>query len=142
MTRPLVPLLLLAGAGTLAATGCAVDTPAGGCACSREFLVHSVLVLDDASQPVPDADITVTNLRTGRRLVSGWLGLLAPGHYVVADDAMLTAFSAGGDSVRVDGTSNAGSFSAEFVFQPDPCACHLLRVAGPDTIVVGEPPPP
>ena len=142
MSRLLVSFLLLAGSGALAATGCAVDTPAGQCVCTEEFRLHSVLVLDDAFQPVPDADVTVTNRRTGERLESGWLGQLASGYYVVADDGMLRSFSAGGDSVRLDGTANAGSFSADFVFRPDPCACHLLRVAGPDTIVVGEPPPP
>jgi hypothetical protein len=143
MTRPPIPLLLLSGAAALALAGCAVETPAGQCgACTREFRVFTVLVLDDASQPVTDADLTVTNRRTGRRLQSGWLGLLAPGYYTVADDAMLSEFSAAGDSVRVVGTSPAGSFSADFLFQPDACACHLQRVAGPDTIVVGEPPPP
>jgi hypothetical protein len=122
----------------LAACG---DDPAGQCACTEEFRVFSVAVVDDASQPVSDAQLTVTNLRTGHVLMSGWLGQLVPGSYVIADDAMVDEFSAEGDVVRVEGQAPAGSFTADFTFAPDACGCHLQRVAGPDTVVIGEPPP-
>jgi hypothetical protein len=120
--------------------GC-TDGPSSGCACTEEFRVFTLAVLDDAAQPVPDADLTITNLRTGRTLQSGWLGDLVPGHYAIVDDAMLDEFSGAGDPVRVRGQSPAGSFTAEFVFGPDDCRCHLQRIAGPDTVMVGEPPP-
>jgi len=130
---------LLNGMVLLALAAC-VDDPASQCVCTEEFRVFSVAVLDDASQPVPDAQLTITNLRTGRVLTSGWLGQLAPGSYVVADDGMLDEFSGEGDMVRVEGQASAGSFTADFVFAPDACGCHLQRVAGPDTVVIGEPP--
>jgi hypothetical protein len=130
---------LLNGIVLLALAACA-DDPASQCVCTEEFRVFSVAVLDDASQPVSDAQLTVTNLRTGRDLTSGWLGQLVPGSYVIADDGMLDEFSSDGDPVRVTGQAAAGSFTTVFVFAPDACRCHLQRVAGPDTVVIGEPP--
>jgi hypothetical protein len=132
--------LLLTAAVLGALTACG-DDPAGQCICTEEFRVFTVAVIDDASQPLADAELTVTNLRTGRQLTSGWLGLLAPGNYVVADDGMVDEFSAEGDSVRVVGMKDGTSFSADFIFARDACGCHLQRIAGPDTIVAGEPPP-
>jgi hypothetical protein len=136
MTRTVVPIAL-----ALAAAAACTDSPSSQCACTEEFRVFTLAVLDDASQPVEDGDLTVTNLRTGRRLESGWLGLPAPGHYPVVDDAMLDEFSPAGDPVRVDGSTRAGSFTVSYVFAPDACGCHVQRIAGPDTVVVGEPPP-
>jgi hypothetical protein len=132
--------LLLNGMVLLALAACG-DDPASQCACTEEFRIFSVAVLDDASQPVSDAALTVTNLRTGRALTSGWLGQLVPGSYVIADDGMLEEFSDAGDRVRVEGQASAGSFTVEFTFAPDACRCHLQRVSGPDTVVIGEPPP-
>jgi hypothetical protein len=140
MSRLPVAIVVLALAIPGAMPSCD-DGINGPCACTEEFRIFSLAVLDDASQPVANADLTVTNLRSGQRLVSGWLGQLAPGQYVIADDAMLDQFSPDGDPVRVQGQSPAGSFTADYVFAPDACGCHLQRVAGPDTVVVGEPPP-
>jgi hypothetical protein len=137
---PLLPLLLLlvAGAGHLTCS----PTTDGTCACTEEFRTFAVTVLDDAMQPAEDVVLTRTNLRTGRVIEPGWLGMLTPGTYLVADDSNLDEFSSRGDIVRVVGGGPAGSFSADFVFRvPEPCRCHVELVAGPDTVVIGEPLP-
>ncbi len=135
----LVPLLALAVA-VAPSPGC--DDPLRACACTEEFRVYTVTVLDDASQPQNGVALTRTNLRTGRVLEPGWLGLLAPGVYDVADDGLRDELSSGGDVVRVTGTVGGASFTADFVFAtPEPCRCHVVRIAGPDTVTIGEPPP-
>jgi len=138
LTR-LVPLLAFALA-VAPSSGC--DEPLRACACTEEFRVYTVTVLDDAMQPATGVTLTRTNLRTGRVLEPGWLGLLAPGVYEVVDDGLLDEFSSDGDIVRVTGVQVGASFTADFVFAtPDPCRCHVVRIAGPDTVVIGEPPP-
>jgi hypothetical protein len=133
----LLPSLLLVAA---ALAGCD-DEPTGGCACTEEFRTFTVTVLDDAMQPAQGVTLTRTNLRTGRVLEPGWLGLLVPGTYLVTDDGDRDEFSSAGDTVRVTGTQPGASFTADFVFAvPDPCRCHVVRLAGPDTVTIGEQP--
>jgi hypothetical protein len=135
----LLPLAVLSVA-VAPTPGC--DDPAPACACTEEFRVYTVTVLDDASQPQGGVVLTRTNLRTGRVLEPGWLGLLAPGVYEVVDDGLRDEFSSDGDIVRVTGVQSGASFTADFVFAtPEPCRCHVVRIAGPDTVVIGEPPP-
>ena len=126
----------------LATPACLDEATNGTCDCTYEFRLFTLAVIDDASQPVGDLQLTITNLRTGRVLESGWLGLLVPGSYVIADDGMLDEIPHDGDLVRVVGVKAGISFEAEFAFAVrEPCRCHVERLAGPDTIVWGEPPP-
>lgn len=135
-----LPLLLPLVTGGSHLT-CSTTTD-GACACTEEFRTFAVTVLDDAMQPAEDLTLTRTNLRTGRILEPRWLGMLTPGTYLVVDDSDLDEFSSRGDVVRVVGTGPAGSFSADFVFRVlEPCRCHVELVAGPDTVVIGEPMP-
>jgi hypothetical protein len=120
--------------------GCS-STVDGTCACTEEFRYFTVTVLDDASQPAQNVALTRTNLRTGKVLEPGWLGLLVAGTYLVADDGQTKDFSTNGDTLRVTGTQGGASFTADFVFAADACGCHLQRVAGPDTVIIGEQPP-
>jgi hypothetical protein len=120
--------------------GCSDATLA--CACTDEYRMYIVTLVDDALQPVDGATLTRTDLRTGRVLVPRVLALLARGVYMIADDGLVDEFSSDGDVVRVTGTAGGGSFTADFVFAtPEPCRCHVERLGGPDTVVVGEPPP-
>lgn len=119
----------------------ACNDPAGSCACTEEFRYFTVTVLDDASQPATNVSLTRTNLRTGKVLDPGWLGDLVPGVYLVADDGQVSEFSTGGDTLRVTGTEAGATFTADYVFAVDACRCHLQRVAGPDTVIIGELPP-
>ena len=119
----------------------ACNDTAGNCACTEEFRYFTVTVLDDASQPATNVSLTRTNLRTGKVLEPGWLGNLVPGVYLVADDGQIAQFSTGGDTLRVTGTQGGATFTADYVFAVDACRCHLQRVAGPDTVIIGESPP-
>lgn len=141
MTGPRAVVLAIGLAVAAAAGPACTDSP-GPCICTEEYRLFTVTVLDDAGRAVPDAAITRTNLRTGEVLEPLWLGMLVPGSYVVAEDGFLSRFSEDGDPLRVVGQSSAGDFDVTYTFAtPGPCRCHVVRLAGPDTVVIGEPPP-
>jgi len=118
------------------------DSTDGTCACTEEFRTFTVTILDDASQPAQNLTLVRTNVRTGKVLEPGWLGMLVPGTYLVADDGLIDEFSDVGDTLRVVASQNGASVTMDFVFRSAaPCRCHLELVAGPDTVVIGEPPP-
>lgn len=111
--------------------------PQSPCACTEEFRTYTVSVVDRTGALVPGITITRLHVRTGVVLVPGWLGMLEPGVYVVADDAMLDAFSSRGDTVRVSGMKDGTVFSVDFVCAvPEPCRCHVELRSGPDTVII------
>ncbi len=135
----LLRLLVVAAATTIALGSVACGDLVSGCACTEEYRAYSVTVVDGTGNPVSDLTITRTNLRTGKVLQPGWLGLLIPGVYLVADDRMRSAFSSEGDTLRITGGKAGTSIVADFVFAvPEPCRCHVELLAGVDTILVGE----
>jgi len=130
-------LLAVAGAalGALATTAC--EDPASLCACTEEFRSYILTVVDDAGNPAADVTLTRTNLRTSEVLEPTGLGQAEPGTYKVVDDGLVDAFSSEGDTVRVTGVQGAATFAADFVFAaPEPCRCHVDKLAGPDTVVI------
>ena len=134
MPRSLLLLLPLLGACS--------DSTDGSCACTEEFRTVTLTVLDDALQPAQNVTLVRTNLRTAKVLEPGWLGLLVPGTYLVADDGLIDEFSDEGDTLRVVVTQSGASVTADFVIRaPAPCRCHIQVMSGPDTVVIGEPPP-
>ena len=129
----LLAFSLVAAVGVAGSLAC--YDPQSPCACTEEYRTYTLVVIDQAGAPVSDAIITRTHLRTGEVLEPGWLGMLQPGVYLVADDGMLDVFSGEGDTVRVTGTKGDAAFAADFVFAvPDPCRCHVERVSGPDSV--------
>ena len=131
--------LAAAGAalGALATTAC--EDPASQCVCTEEFRSYPVTVVDAAGDPATDVTLTRTNLRTSEVLEPTWLGQSVPGTYLVADDGLIDAFSSEGDTVRVTGVQGAATFAADFVFAaPEPCRCHVDKLAGPDTVVIRD----
>lgn len=141
MLSMLTPVRLLAAtaATTIALGFSACEDPVSGCACTEEYRAYSVTVVDGVGNPISDLTVVRTNLRTGKVLQPGWLGLLIPGVYLVADDGMLNAFSSVGDTVRITGVKDGTSIVADFVFAvPEPCRCHVELIAGADTVFVGD----
>jgi len=138
--RP-APLFAIAAATAIALGSAACEDAVSGCACTEEWRAYSVTVLDGTGNPVPDLTVTRTNLRTGKALQPGWLGLLIPGVYLVADDGMRDAFSSEGDTLRLTGNRFGVSIVADFVFAvPQACRCHVEMLAGADTVFVADPP--
>lgn len=134
------PSVLALGLVTAAFT--CTDVPTSRCACTEEYRVFTVTVLDDALQPADNVTLVRTNLRTGKVLEPGWLGLLTAGTYLVADDGLLAEFSSAGDTLRVVGTQGGATFTADFMLAASaPCRCHVELRAGPDTVILGEGPP-
>ena len=137
MPRPRILTFSLA----LVALACG-DATDSTCVCTEEFRFFTVTVLDDASQPAQNVTLVRTNLRTGKVLEPGFLGMLTPGTYLVADDGLLDEFSSAGDTLRVVGTQAGVSFSQDYVFAtPAPCRCHVELRSGADTVVIGDGPP-
>ena len=132
--RRLLPAVSLA---VMATTVLACTDPVGQCVCTEEFRAYPVTVVDVADQPVADVVLTRTHIPTGAVLEPTWLGMPAPGVYIVADDGLIDVFSSDGDVVQVTGQKGAASFQVDFVFAvPDPCRCHVEQRAGPDTVVI------
>jgi hypothetical protein len=125
------------GLGFIAGTACYEDnSPTSPCACTEEYRLYTVEVVDGAGDPVSDVTVTRTNLRTNKVLESGWLGMLAPGVYIVADDGMIDDFSSAGDELRVIGEKDGAMFQVEFEFAvPAPCRCHVEKLSGPNTVI-------
>jgi hypothetical protein len=132
-------LSVITAATAIALGSAACEDPVSGCACTEEYRAYSVTVIDGTGNPVPDLTVTRTNLRTGKVLQPGWLGLLIPGVYLVADDGMLNAFSSEGDTLRITGSRVGTRIVADFVFAvPAPCRCHVELLAGADTVFVRD----
>jgi hypothetical protein len=113
--------------------------PQSPCACTEEYRSYTISVVDNNGDLVSDVNITRVHLRTGTVLDPGWLGMLQPGVYLVADDGMIDVFSSAGDTVRVTGTKDGAQFVADFVFAvPDPCRCHVEKQSGPDSAVITQ----
>lgn len=116
----------------------ACEDHVGKC-CTEEYRAYSVAVVDGTGNPVPDLTVTRMNLRTGKVLQPGWLGLLIPGVFLVADDGMLDACSSEGDTLRINGSRVGTRIVANFVCAvPEPCRCHVELLAGADTVFAGD----
>ena len=108
------------------------------CVCTAEFVSIRFLVVDDSGSPLPGVEVEVRVQRTGELLdisqTQASQGILA-----VANDSHVSKLRAGGDRITVQGSLGARSFSEVFeVNFPGECQCHIAKVAGPDTVIVGR----
>lgn len=131
MTRPGTRAAWLLG-GALLAAGC---TPDDGLVCTTEFAMVTVYVQDALAAPVTAATVTTVLVRTGDTLpVNQSLILLAPGHYVVVDDASTSRLRPTGDSLAVTIRNGPASLTAGYRVRGD--GCHVGRLSGPDTLTM------
>lgn len=118
----------------LSLAACADDGMPGG-ACTASFAIVGVTVLDGAGQPVPDASVTATLVRTGQVLVPTALMLPVPGTYTLVDDGSTNAIRRAGESVQARIARGAQSTTVDYVFSV-PDGCHINKVSGPDTVTL------
>ena len=113
------------------------DPPAGNdCACTEEFRTFTLTVVDELIVPVSDVTLTEILVRTGEHI--GFSDPeVAQGVYKILDDSFKDRISQSGDRIRMTGSkSGVGVFLTDFVFETDPCRCHINKVSGPDTAII------
>ena len=121
------------------------DEPIGPdtrCLCTTEFAQVAVTVLDERGWLLSDIRLEITMNRTGHKIDTSLLFHRRQcGEYAIFNDAFISlidpAFRAMGEEIRVVGFRDVIAFDRIFVIGvPGPCACHVQKYDGPDTIVV------
>ncbi len=108
----------------------------GDILCTEEFRTLTFTVTYSSGAPVTLDDFEVTIVETGEVLDHGdWLGLLAPGAYIIAQDSDFEKVDCEGTEFRFEGFLNESKVVDEiFVIGRD--CCHILLVDGPDNIQI------
>lgn len=118
----------------MAALGSACDgDDSGPCACTEEFRTYAVTVLDRAGHPAAEVEVAVVRVRDGAVLPYGQP--LSAGTYRIMDDGF-TDEIARDESFAVGGRLGTETFDASYRFGTDDCRCHVLKLAGPDTVTL------
>jgi hypothetical protein len=118
----------------LSAVGCQIACDSGlGTVCTQEFRTETVTVVDQAVNPVPDASVVATLVRTGDTLSPAVTGPSPDGVYIIADDGSRNTVRAAGEQVRVQVELGSQAFGADYVLAG---GCHIQKVSGPDTLTV------
>lgn len=112
------------------------DGTAPSVACTEEFRSWVVVVVDDTGTPMVGLDVDVTRTSTGALLPYGEPGFTA-GAYRVMDDGLSSELRVAGETIVAESEGEGVSFRAEYLFGTDPWRCHVEKLAGPDTVVVG-----
>jgi hypothetical protein len=130
VTLTAAPLaLLVAGCALLGADG--DEAPR---ACTEEFRMYSVQVVDEQGRPVEGLASTARVARTGEALGEGQEPFPpGEGRYPVATDADRARLRPEGDLVRF--TAEGAGLRAEAVFAFYDDGCHVVKRSGPEQVV-------
>ena len=129
-----ISLRLLLAAGV---ASCVDSDPSLPCACTLEFRLFTVTVMDVAGQPAEGVSISVRRVSDRAVLTDNSTLDQGPGVYVILTDSNINDVSEDGTEVEVVGTLGDAGFTAEYVFDRDACHCHVNKVSGPDTVQLG-----
>jgi hypothetical protein len=116
------------------------ETPSGceGKICDASFAYLMFSFTDNTGTGVPVKDYSAINQRTGDTIKSAFAATISliPGSYVALDDAYRTKLSDEGDDIRISGTyeTTGQTKTAMIKVAGGKCACHLLKISGPDKI--------
>jgi len=100
--------------------------------------VVTALVLNANGAPVESLGVTITlgsseKVRFEPTMMSG----VAAGWYTVVDDNYTGFLGTAGDTLVFTGVLGLDTVSGTFVVATDTCRCHVEKVSGPDTLVLG-----
>jgi len=132
----IVPLSLMM-LSLLVMTSCRSQSP-DNCLCTTQHVSVTFAVVDDAGTPVPDVTLESHVPRTGESLQVEQ-DRAREGTYIVATDSNLKQIRHSGETIEVKGTWGQRSFSEVFVVNaPGECVCHIAKVSGPETVMLGR----
>jgi hypothetical protein len=136
-------LRLTAALPVLALLACGADSPQSvvapqPCACTTDLRSVQFFVVEGAIYPAPLDTVVVTMLRTGEELDLPQSGLHA-GVVKVADDSIRPKLVPSGDPFHVSFATHGRVYGLDMLVGVDqPCQCHVLKISGPDFVVLPE----
>lgn len=132
--------LMRAGAliGTVLALAACSGDECDTVACTMEFRIFSVAVVNEAGEPVTELEPAVTMVRTGEELDLSSMGPgdMESGVYLVMTDGHGALIQQDEEPVRFTATTGQLSVTGDFVFGMTMCRCHVEQLSGPDTLVM------
>ena len=103
-------------------------------ACTEEFRIYGVYVIDTAGVKMPGLDHSVTIANSGQRIgVDSTIAPPADGWYPLISDAEGGLLGPTGALVLFSATDGAVTAEGDFLFVAG--ACHVEKLSGPDTVV-------
>jgi len=131
-------LLILDLFALLAIGGCRSQAPAD-CVCTTVHAMITFAVVDDTNTPMPGFAVQSRIQRTNE-LLQVKQDLADQGIYVVATDSNLSQIRPSGETLLVEGTLGQTTFSGTIVVNAPgtECICHIAKVSGPDTVMIGR----
>lgn len=109
--------------------------------CTADFRALMIQYLDNKGVSTEVKDFSVTNQRTGEKLIvnqsiainSG----LNRGYYVVIDDGHRKDLSEAGDDLKITATSEITNQTKSVIMKVKggKCACHIQKVSGPENVI-------
>lgn len=102
-------------------------------ACTTEIVSYYVLIIDKAGAPVDSLDVKITNKDTGYEYYSyKGFPFLGKKRYLLMDDQYFSILKRDGDQILFKASNDSTLIEQEYEFGKD--ACHVIKLAGPDTI--------
>jgi len=105
------------------------------CACTMEFRMITVAVVDEMNVPVLDLT-TVVKDDSGKVYNVYNDPLIFPGHYTVMDDNYTRELTTQPKRFLFMGVKDSLTVNGEFFINTDKCKCHVEKVSGPDTLIL------
>ena len=104
------------------------------CICTDQFVIITVVVLDQNNSFVPGLAVTVKD-ESGKIYDVSKYQYPFPGIYNVMTDEYVRNFSTLPRRIIFTGESDSLIVNGSFFINTDECRCHVNKVSGPDTLV-------
>ena len=105
------------------------------CACTMEFRMITVAVVDEMNVPVLGLTTEVKD-DSGKVYDVYNDPLIFPGHYTVMDDNYTRELTTQPKRFIFTGIKDSLTVNGEFFVNTDECKCHVEKVSGPDTLIL------
>jgi hypothetical protein len=106
------------------------------CPCTMEFRMITVVVVDESGNPVLGLVTTIKD-DSGKVYYVYNDPQFSPGHYTVLDDNYVGELTTQPKRFLFTGAKDSLTINGEFFINTDECKCHIEKVSGPDTLVLG-----
>ncbi len=111
---------------------CTTETE--NCICSEEFRSISVLITNESGDPLEGLTTTVMDEKGKLYILQNNTPL--SGYYTVMSDKYVQDFSTAAKKILFTAASDSGSANGQYFINTDKCRCHILKLSGPDTLVI------